>query len=242
MGWLSRIFGKNKMYNEFEDGAITDELNIGINGIADIESGGELSDRLRKIRDNRINVIVRLKGVEYDVKYTFRPSSGKEREADVKNCGDNYLTTDDGIDPIGMIESLRSSRVILVGIGVYTKEGETGFLKERDCLIRTIWDQVLNKYSDAVGCRLSWDILFFAFSDCDIESLMQEYGSILKSFPNDLLETHCVFREAVGRPDEVLVDLSDLLYDLSSKRTFGVADDVSYRLIDGNRRIFQMYQ
>lgn len=147
----------------------------------------------------------------------------------------DHLSTIGERNPLKVLEVFENIPLVIVVIAVEPKHSPIGELEKKGEWIKSTWHLSLSVIPEAEGCRLSWNIIFFAIANQSIASVEDRFQEILNSSGNTDLESFCILHKAIGSPNDKLKQLDDMLGEVSSKRNFGSNTRFQHRLLNGTR-------
>jgi hypothetical protein len=143
------------------------------------------------------------------------------------------LSTINERDPLKILERFEDTPVTIIVVAIETKRAPTGKLEKKGDWVKSLWHLALSIFSEAEGCRLSWNTVFFVIANQKIESIRGRLQQILMDLRDQDLESLCILSEASGTPSDKLKRLDDMLGEVSLKRNFGSNVKFHCRFLDG---------
>ena len=143
------------------------------------------------------------------------------------------LSTSDHYDVKKLFQELGTIDTFILLISVEPRHQGTGLLEEQGDWILATWGKVLKTFPKIVGCRVLWNMIFFALPGNDMIRVEQQFTSILQSMVKEDLESRCAGDLVTGTSGEKVKALDHLQLEVTSKLNFGT-QDIRFRLLDGN--------
>lgn len=100
-----------------------------------------------------------------------------------------HLSTSNGLSVFQLLAKIHFENALLVLTSVVPRDLGTGRLKEQNVWVETLWEKVLQNFPDAIGCRVLWNTLFFAFNGNNAEKVESYFHSLLIDLRTDQLQS-----------------------------------------------------
>ena len=207
------------------------DIDVRIPGVGDIDSGGRLSDELRKL-GGKYDIRYRWQGVTYDgPELEFKANQNDENNPEMKygpQNGIEFLSTGTSCDPFDLMSELDSERIVLIGIMISPKDSYIGYLSEKNNWIHSVWDRTIKEYPNIKGCRVSWDMLFFYLNEGDVNFIKEKLIQIMRENDDKCVEGICVVKDISGNLNVKCRILDDIFNELVSKSRMGGQNKFQY--------------
>ena len=131
------------------------------------------------------------------------------------------LSTVGEMNPLKVLQPTGKEPVVLCVVAIWTRHTLTGNLEAKGAWVHAFWEAALKTLPGIVGCRLSWNTLFFAVPDAGTVEAVQQFRNLLAAHQDACLESFCVLCEAEGDTKHKLDVLDVLGHEVSSERDFG---------------------
>lgn len=147
---------------------------------------------------------------------------------------ENRLSTVGELNPMRVLEQFGPDPVALIAIAVWTKGSSGGLLEQKGEWVKAVWRALLADMPKLEGCRLLWNIFFFAIQTDDPGALKERVKSVLSHFNDPALRSYCVIAEATGTPSDKMAVLEEMQGEVWGGPDFGRYDHILYRLVEGS--------
>ncbi len=146
---------------------------------------------------------------------------------------ENYLSTGDSMYVTDVLEPLADTDLLLVLIAIRPRHQSTGLLEEQNVWIHTFWSAMLESKEDFVGCRTTWNAVFYAVEKSKGEVFEELISSLLKKSRSDDLRSVCVTMMVSGDMEKKLRLFDDMQAEVASELNFNTIKNINSRFVDG---------
>jgi len=146
-----------------------------------------------------------------------------------------HLTTGKDSDISNLLEPLAGKPMLLILVAVNPRNDSTGLLTEQGEWVLNIWDKLLDLFPNIIGCRISWNLLFFAIDYQFSLEVEKKFEEVLMLFTDEKLKSICLTMESNGKIRDAVESIDEMQQETSSKFDFCKILTIRSRFVDGKR-------